>query len=262
MKCDYDVANNNYRVFSDSGIVTDNVTTDKFVRILKQKGLWENCVFFAIPILGVKKDSNQYVSKLYDLKANVDLSQTTGTAQPKYQNDGSLLFDGVSDYLSNITSTIGGRTAWTISFALKTTESRVGPTYWQQPSIISGSSGGSSSRDIGIVTSGGKLGLWSGIGGERSIISNTFINDNIKHYIQIRYDNANIIAYVDGTESCRLASTGSYNPATPLYVMAMYSHVISGAAQFHQGELSNLIIHKTALSGAESVALRNIIMEE
>ena len=99
---DYDVAAHNSRVFAGSGVVPDNITTDKHVKLLKQNNLWDSCVFFAAPSLGVKKDGNQFVSKVYDLKANADLAQATGTAQPKYQSDGSLLFDGVGALLSTV----------------------------------------------------------------------------------------------------------------------------------------------------------------
>jgi hypothetical protein len=91
---DYDVAVHNSRVFTDSGQVPDNITTDRYVRLLKQANLWDSCVFFGDTARGVKKDTNQYVSKVYDLKANADLIQATGTAQPKYNADGSLLYDG------------------------------------------------------------------------------------------------------------------------------------------------------------------------
>lgn len=101
---DYDVAIHNARVFADGGTVPDNVTTDRYVRLLKQAGLWDSCVFFADTARGVKKDGNEYVSKVYDLKANADLLQATGTAQPKYNTDGSLLYDGTGDFLQSSAS--------------------------------------------------------------------------------------------------------------------------------------------------------------
>lgn len=98
---DWDVALHNTRVLADGGSVPDNITTDRYVRLLKQAGLWDSCVFFADTARGVKKDSNQYVSKVYDLKANADLFQGTGTKQPKYQTDGSLLYDGGDGVVTN-----------------------------------------------------------------------------------------------------------------------------------------------------------------
>jgi len=97
---DYDVAVHNSRVFADSGVVPDNITTDKYVKLLKQNNLWDSCVFFVAPSLGVKKDANEFVSKLYDLKANADVVESTGTRQPKYDIDGSLLCDGGDDLIS------------------------------------------------------------------------------------------------------------------------------------------------------------------
>jgi hypothetical protein len=91
---DYDVAVHNSRVFTDSGQVPDNITTDRYVRLLKQANLWDSCVFFGDTARGVKKDANQFVSKMYDIKGNADLSQGTGTKQPKYDSSGGLLCDG------------------------------------------------------------------------------------------------------------------------------------------------------------------------
>ena len=101
---EYEVAVHDSRVFTDSGAVPDNVTTDRYAKLLKQANLWDSCVFFADAARGVKKDGNEYVSKLYDLKANADCAQTTGTRQPKYNTDGSLQYDGGDFIISNTLS--------------------------------------------------------------------------------------------------------------------------------------------------------------
>lgn len=82
------------RVLADGGTVPEQAKMVSMVKKLIAANLWNNCVFFGLPLGGVKKDGNQYVGKVYDLKANADLSQATGTAQPKYNSDGSLLYDG------------------------------------------------------------------------------------------------------------------------------------------------------------------------
>lgn len=81
------------RVTADGGTVPEQAKMVSMVKKLIAANLWNNCVFFGLPLGGVKKDGNEYVSKVYDLKANADLLQATGTAQPKYDN-GSLLYDG------------------------------------------------------------------------------------------------------------------------------------------------------------------------
>lgn len=86
------------RVTADGGTVPEQAKMVSMVKKLMAANLWNNCVFFGLPLGGVKKDGNQFVSKVYDLKANADLLQATGTKQPKYNSDGSLLYDG-GDYL-------------------------------------------------------------------------------------------------------------------------------------------------------------------
>lgn len=92
------------RVTADGGTVPEQAKMVSMVKKLMAANLWNNCVFFGLPLGGVKKDGNQYVSKVYDLKANADLLQATGTKQPKYQTNGSLLHDG-ADWLGS--STLG-----------------------------------------------------------------------------------------------------------------------------------------------------------
>jgi len=94
------------RVIADGGTVPEQAKMVSMVKQLMANNLWDNCVFFGLPLGGVKKDGNQFVSKVYDLKGNADLLQGTGTAQPKYQSDGSLLFDGGDLLLSTTISTL------------------------------------------------------------------------------------------------------------------------------------------------------------
>lgn len=88
------------RVTADGGTVPNQASMVSSVKKLIAANLWNNCVFFGLPLGGVKKDGNQYVSKVYDLKANADLLQATGTAQPKYDNS-NLLYDGGDRLISN-----------------------------------------------------------------------------------------------------------------------------------------------------------------
>lgn len=89
------------RVTADGGTVPEQAKMVSMVKKLIAADLWNSCVFFGLPLGGVKKDGNQFVSKVYDLKANADLVQATGTAQPKYSN-GSLLYDGGDGILSDV----------------------------------------------------------------------------------------------------------------------------------------------------------------
>ena len=89
------------RVIADGGTVPEQATMVAMVKKLIAANLWDSCVFFGLPLGGVKKDGNEYVSKMYDLKGNADLSQATGTAQPKYDN-GALLYDGGDSVISNV----------------------------------------------------------------------------------------------------------------------------------------------------------------
>lgn len=90
---DYDLALHNSRVLNDGGSVPNPIQAESYIKYLKENNLWDSCVFFGFPLGGVKKDDNQFVSKVYDLKANADCLQGTATRQPKYDN-GNLLYDG------------------------------------------------------------------------------------------------------------------------------------------------------------------------
>ncbi len=94
------------RVTADGGTVPEQAKMIAMVKKLMTANLWNNCVFFGLPLGGVKKDGNQFVSNVYDLKANADLLQATGTKQPRYQTNGTLLHDGV-DWTGSPTLAIG-----------------------------------------------------------------------------------------------------------------------------------------------------------
>jgi len=127
---DYDVAVHNARVFAGGGQVPDNITTGKYEDLLKQAGLWDSCVFFGQADAGCTNDSTNHVAKVFDLKGNADLAQTTGTKQPKYQTDGTLLYDGgdfmLSDALNSGNAIKDTRVKFTVvcwaSLASSTTE--------------------------------------------------------------------------------------------------------------------------------------------
>jgi len=91
---DYNAQQHAARVIAGSGSVPNLTLLDKYVKLLKQAGLWDSCVFFAHAANGVDKDGNEYVGKVYDLMSNADLAQGTQTAKPKYNSDGSLFHDG------------------------------------------------------------------------------------------------------------------------------------------------------------------------
>jgi len=106
------------RVIADGGTVPEQAKMVSMVKQLMATNLWNNCVFFGLPLGGLKKDGNQYVSKVYDLKANADVAQSTGTAQPKYQSDGSLLYDGGDVLSSAILSTVNPIITATSNFTI------------------------------------------------------------------------------------------------------------------------------------------------
>jgi len=79
-------ANHIARVIADGGTVPDEAELTAIVSKLVTTNLWSKCVLFGMPSGGLKKDSNQYINKLYDVKGNADFQQTTGTQQPKYNS--------------------------------------------------------------------------------------------------------------------------------------------------------------------------------
>jgi len=101
-----DVKTHIARVIADGGTVPEQAKMVSMVKKLIAANLWNNCVFFGLPLGGVKKDNNQFISKVYDLKSNADIAESTGTRQPKYQLDGSMLYDG-GDRLQTATLPVG-----------------------------------------------------------------------------------------------------------------------------------------------------------
>jgi hypothetical protein len=104
---DYDISVNNTAVYVDGGSIQNNLQAEQVVSFLKRNNLWASCVGLWMPQSGLKKDANQLVSKMYDIKSNNHAVQTTGSYQPSY-NNASLLFDGVDDFLQANTGFLTG----------------------------------------------------------------------------------------------------------------------------------------------------------
>jgi len=199
---DYDVAVHNSRVFADSGVVPDNITTDKYVKLLKQNNLWDSCVFFAVPSLGVDKDANQYVSKVYDLKANADLVQATGTAQPKYQSNGSLLYDdGDVMESGSLTTSNPIRTAiqsLTVIFWTKIVIKTTGQLLFNRYDSTAGTLPFLIGTDATLLTNL-KLHIRNG-SLNKHYVSNKVIADEEWHHVTMTFENNTLRGYVDAVE--------------------------------------------------------------
>jgi hypothetical protein len=207
---EYEIAVNNTAVYADGGTIQDNFNAEKVVTFLKRNNLWASCVGLWMPQSGLKKDGNQLVSKMYDVKGNNHAWQTTGSYQPSY-SDGSLLFDGLDDALS-LTSPLSGNTDLHISM-------------WVRPLVLAErdiffSSFGLETNTIGIEkTITGTIRLYWNINGVvTDLFSLASIEANQWSFITIVRDKigGRIKFYVNGILSIsHIASPGDLNMTVP-----------------------------------------------
>ena len=90
---DYDLALHNTRVLNDGGSVPNLIQAESYIKYLKDNSLWDNCVYFGIGGSKIEPNTDNSCRKLYDLKGNADVFNSTATGQPRYNQDGSLQFD-------------------------------------------------------------------------------------------------------------------------------------------------------------------------
>jgi hypothetical protein len=156
---------------------------------------------------------------------------------PSYNTDagGSLVFDGVDDYVSISTITLGnGNISWTINAWIKTTTTVNG---LGQGSVISNSSGGPVYSMLGV--NGGKIVYWTYQNSAwAQKLGVTTINDDNWHMLTwVNYNNYTMDMYVDGVLDTSVANSTSGNN-NPL-------DMIGGSwAARYSGRISNLLIYQ------------------
>lgn len=103
------------RVEADGGEVLDPDGLNDFIVLLKAQGVYDNLVFLVDPNWGVKKNTNNKITVLYDLLGN-DLTEADTSKVPTltdYVDNGSgattlkdALFDGSNDYITTTTLSV------------------------------------------------------------------------------------------------------------------------------------------------------------
>lgn len=89
------------RVLADGGEVIDLDYVDSVYKKLKELSLLASLKHWSSARAGVRKDSANYVSKLYSGDSlSKDITQTTGAKQPFYEL-GFIVYDGQDDFLNN-----------------------------------------------------------------------------------------------------------------------------------------------------------------
>lgn len=110
----------------------------------------------------------------------------------------AISFDGSDDYIQ-LPPLLNGATQFSIDFWIKTTENRVGGTYWQHPTILGNANPSSPDGDFGIVTNNGQLAVWHGLCcGDQSLQTTKVINDNQWHHIAVVNNGSTMVLYADG----------------------------------------------------------------
>lgn len=197
------------RVTADGGTVPEQAKMVAMVKKLIAANLWNNCVFFGLPLGGVKKDGNQFISKVYDLKANADIIQATGTRQPKY-NSGNLLYDGGDTLNSTIlltnnpirtavsNFTIIGWIKMSATSGLKSFFNRYNGTVY--PWILSTGSVSSYFNTFRCILS-------DSAGAIKIYFTTNTIADNTWHRFAITFSPNSLKMYVDNTECTYVKNT-------------------------------------------------------
>jgi hypothetical protein len=147
-------------------------------------------------------DKNSYVSGSTTWFDLTGVNNGTLTNGPTFNSGsgGSIVFDGVDDYVLTLSG--GGLLSFTVSFWVKTTETRSNATFWQRPSFFGKSNVGAPSGDFGVTINSGYLGYWTGIAlveRDNSYLSSILINDNTYRNIAVTNTGTLATMYLNGT---------------------------------------------------------------
>jgi len=271
-----DVKTHIARVIADGGTVPEQAKMVSMVKQLMAANLWNNCVFFGLPLGGLKKDANEFVSKLYDLKANADVVESTGTRQPKYDIDGSLLCDGGDDLISEtllinnpIRTTVNNFTIC-CSVLKNTTQTN--------PFILMSRDGTIAGNRIWLLTLiHGTTGQWytpnsvsftlyetdaSTI--KRGRVTNRGVSVNEKVSIIATWDGTDIDLTLNG-----ISSNGDYNPsgsgtgaiADNPYKVSLCSFGNQAAGYQLKGNFNKAMIFNKVLTASEKIIVNDILSD-
>src|SRR5581483_470952 len=178
---------------------------------------------------------------VFDSTANANNGTKLAASSPAATSTGEIggaqTFNGTTDYIALPPAMTSGQTTFSVSFWAKTTDAGTNGTYWNRPHFVGDASNGGSSGDFGIVTDSGKLGMWAGLNGDTSVLTNTAINDNVWHHIAVVNTGSAIQLYLDGQDTGQSMISGQGLDSLGWYLGAQ-QYLSTGSANFyHQGSI-------------------------
>lgn len=185
----------------------------------------------------------------FDKSGNVNNGTLTNGPTFSSANGGSIVFDGVDDY---VTLTRPVQDDFTLSCWFKTTQAGALPTQWYQGKGLIDCEVGNILNDFGLGIGGGRV--IYGIGNQAaqvdvSIYSTTLYNDNIWHNaVATRVKSTGAMSlYVDSVlVASGSAQTGSLTAATAMRIGSQQPNV-----GFFSGNIATGVVYSRALSSSE-----------
>jgi hypothetical protein len=153
----------------------------------------------------------------------------------------ALTLDGVSQHISAPTGLLNGQSTFTISFLIKSNDLGSSSTYWQNPTMVGVETGGGASQDFGVVTNGGAVGVWSGLGAPSDSSNPTIWNISTGNWYQIVLgsDGTKLSLYADGN----IVSSSTYTSSNT--AVLTYNGIFFGCSD-SQSENGTAFCHEGA----------------
>jgi RHS repeat-associated protein len=199
-------------------------------------GVWDSNY---LDVLHLDESSGTTV---FDSTANgnngTKLSPSSPTSVSTGEIGGAQSFNGTSDYIVLPPSMTSGLTVFSTSFWMNSNDNNSNSTYWNRPEFLGDATYGGSSRDFGVNTNNGYLGMWSGLNAasDNSLVSGDFVDDGNWHRIDAVNNGSFTVLYLDGQNTGQTLSSGLALDSYGWYLGAQHDQG-AGAAFFHQGSL-------------------------
>ena len=120
--------------------------------------------------------------------------------------------NGVDQYVEIPQAATQGLATFTFCLWVDTDESRTDLTYWRRQSLLGQATPGGSTDDLGITSSGGRLGMWTGLASsDDHILKDAAINDQVWHHVCVSNGSGTTTLWLDGASLATLNAGGSLN---------------------------------------------------
>ena len=188
---------------------------------------------------------------------NVNITTSYTPSNIGLWNTTSMLLNGSSDYVQAPDSLTTDLNNFSVSFWVKTTESRTSSNAWELPNLFGSNSSDQFTGDFGIVSNSGKPCIWNALEGVvNSSCSTSTISDDVWHMITVTKDNDSIDLYLDGYYTSNSLSANQALNNYGYWIGAQ--HALDGTAKyFHQGKIEEFMIWDRKLSPGEISTLYN-----